>query len=194
LAGPRQRPASARPVTVVWPASAGCSPSRPRLTIWFGCQSWWEVGRNHARTLPRACATRQKPSKSTQKAVSVRHSLQLEREFPIRARQIALQHDFFRSLLRRTSRRRAPECRSPSSGGFGGVSCYFPSATCRSASRHCESCFGVAAELSKVHWVRLEMVEVSCAEWAPGRLLRQVVYLGEYGDNPATDVRRSPPG
>jgi hypothetical protein len=60
--------------------------------------------------------------------------------------------------------------------------------------RRRESCFGVAAELSKVHWVRLEMVEVSCAEWAPGRLLRQVVYLGEYGNKPATHVRRSPPG
>ena len=29
----------------------------------------------------------------------MRHSLQLEREFRIRARQIALQRDFFRSLL-----------------------------------------------------------------------------------------------
>jgi hypothetical protein len=48
----------------------------------------------------------------------------------------------------------------------------------------------VAAELSKVDWVRSEMVEVSCAEWVPGRLLR----LGEHGDKPATDVRRCRPG
>jgi hypothetical protein len=33
LVGPKQRLASVRPVTAVWPASAGCSPSRPRLTI-----------------------------------------------------------------------------------------------------------------------------------------------------------------
>jgi hypothetical protein len=52
----------------------------------------------------------------------------------------------------------------------------------------------VAAESSKVHWVRPEMVEVDYAEWAPGRLLRQVVYLGKYGDKPATDMRRCRPG
>jgi hypothetical protein len=54
--------------------------------------------------------------------------------------------------------------------------------------------FGSPFDLSKVHWMRPEMVEVSYAEWATGRLLRQVVYLGEHGDKPATDVRRSPRG
>jgi hypothetical protein len=41
--------------------------------------------------------------------------------------------------------------------------------------------------------MRPEMLEVSYAEGATGRLLRQVVYLREDGDKPATDLRRSLP-
>jgi ATP-dependent DNA ligase len=48
--------------------------------------------------------------------------------------------------------------------------------------------------LSRVHWVRPEMVvEVSYAEWTPDGLLRHVVYLGERQDKLASEVRRSPP-
>jgi DNA ligase D-like protein (predicted ligase) len=48
--------------------------------------------------------------------------------------------------------------------------------------------------LSRVHWVRPEMVvEVSYAAWTPDGLLRHVVYLGEREDKPAIDVRRDPP-
>jgi bifunctional non-homologous end joining protein LigD len=54
--------------------------------------------------------------------------------------------------------------------------------------------FGLPLDLSKVHWMRPEMVEVSYAELAKGRLLRQVVYPGEHGDKPATDLRRTPRG
>ena len=36
-----------------------------------------------------------------------------------------------------------------------------------------ESRFGSPLKLSKVHWVRPEMIEVSYGEWASGRLLRQ---------------------
>jgi DNA ligase D-like protein (predicted ligase) len=55
--------------------------------------------------------------------------------------------------------------------------------------------FGSPLELSRVHWVRPEMVvEVSYVEWTPDGLLRQVVYLGEREDKPAIDVRRDPPG
>jgi DNA ligase D-like protein (predicted ligase) len=49
-------------------------------------------------------------------------------------------------------------------------------------------------QLSKVHWVRPEMViEVSYAEWTPDGLLRHVVYLGEREDKPAVEVRRERP-
>ena len=55
--------------------------------------------------------------------------------------------------------------------------------------------FGSPLVLSRVHWVRPEMVvEVSYAEWTPDGLLRHVVYLGEREDKAAIDVRRDPPG
>jgi bifunctional non-homologous end joining protein LigD len=56
------------------------------------------------------------------------------------------------------------------------------------------SCFGSPLVLSRVHWVRPEMVvEVSYVEWTPDGLLRHVVYLGERQDKLASEVRRSPP-
>jgi ATP-dependent DNA ligase len=55
--------------------------------------------------------------------------------------------------------------------------------------------FGSPLVLSRVHWVRPEMVvEVSYAEWTPDGLLRHVVYLGEREDKSAGDVRRPRPG
>jgi ATP-dependent DNA ligase len=54
--------------------------------------------------------------------------------------------------------------------------------------------FGSPLVLSRVHWVRPEMVvEVSFVEWTPDGLLRHVVYLGERDDKPVIDVRRDPP-
>jgi DNA ligase D-like protein (predicted ligase) len=54
--------------------------------------------------------------------------------------------------------------------------------------------FGLPLVLSRVHWVRPEMVaEVSYVEWTPDGFLRHVVYLGEREDKLATEVRRSPP-
>ena len=54
--------------------------------------------------------------------------------------------------------------------------------------------FGSPLVLSRVHWVRPEIVvEVSYVEWTPDGLLRHVVYLGEREDKLAVDVRRSPP-
>jgi DNA ligase D-like protein (predicted ligase) len=51
--------------------------------------------------------------------------------------------------------------------------------------------FGSPLVLSRIHWVRPEMVvEVSYAEWTPDGLLRHVVYLGEREDKQASDVRR----
>jgi bifunctional non-homologous end joining protein LigD len=54
--------------------------------------------------------------------------------------------------------------------------------------------FGSPLVLSRVHWVRPEMVvEVSYAEWTPDGLLRHIVYLGEREDKPAIEVRRNRP-
>jgi bifunctional non-homologous end joining protein LigD len=54
--------------------------------------------------------------------------------------------------------------------------------------------FGSPLVLSRVHWVRPEMVvEVTYGEWTPDGLLRHVVYLGEREDKLATEVRRSRP-
>ena len=54
--------------------------------------------------------------------------------------------------------------------------------------------FGSPLVLSRVHWVRPEMVvEVSYVEWTPDGLLRHVVYLGERQDKLAREVSRSPP-
>jgi ATP-dependent DNA ligase len=54
--------------------------------------------------------------------------------------------------------------------------------------------FGSPLVLSRVHWVRPEMVvEVTYVEWTPDGLLRHVVYLGERQDELAIEVRRSRP-
>jgi bifunctional non-homologous end joining protein LigD len=54
--------------------------------------------------------------------------------------------------------------------------------------------FGSPLVLSRVHWVRPEMVvEVSYVEWTPDGLLRHVVYLGEREDKLAIEVRRNRP-
>ncbi len=54
--------------------------------------------------------------------------------------------------------------------------------------------FGSPLVLSRVHWVRAEMVvEVSFVEWTPDGLLRHVVYLGEREDKPAVAVTRPRP-
>jgi bifunctional non-homologous end joining protein LigD len=56
-----------------------------------------------------------------------------------------------------------------------------------------DSRFGTPLVLSRVHWVRPEMVvEVSYLTWTEDGLLRQVVYLGEREDKPAAEVRRDP--
>jgi bifunctional non-homologous end joining protein LigD len=54
--------------------------------------------------------------------------------------------------------------------------------------------FGSPLVLSRVHWVRPEVVvEVSYVEWTPDGLLRHVVYLGERDDKLASEVRRDRP-
>jgi bifunctional non-homologous end joining protein LigD len=54
--------------------------------------------------------------------------------------------------------------------------------------------FGSPLELSRVHWVRPELVvEVKYLAWTSDNLLRQVVYEGLREDKPAADVRREVP-
>ena len=57
-----------------------------------------------------------------------------------------------------------------------------------------ESRFGSQLVLSRVHWVRPELVtEVSYLTWTEDNLLRQVVYEGLREDKPAREVRRATP-
>ena len=54
--------------------------------------------------------------------------------------------------------------------------------------------FGSPLVLSRVHWVRPELVaEVKYLTWTEDNLLRQVVYEGLREDKPATEVRRAVP-
>jgi DNA ligase D-like protein (predicted ligase) len=54
--------------------------------------------------------------------------------------------------------------------------------------------FGSPVVLSRVHWVRPELVaEVKYLTWTDDNLLRQVVYEGLREDKPATEVRRPVP-
>ena len=58
----------------------------------------------------------------------------------------------------------------------------------------CSSRFGSPLVLSRVHWVRPELVaEVKYLAWPGDNLLRQVVYEGLREDKPATEVRREMP-
>jgi len=55
-----------------------------------------------------------------------------------------------------------------------------------------DSRFGSPLQLSRVHWVRPELVvEVTFLNWTDDGLLRQVVYQGLREDKPARHVRRS---
>lgn len=54
--------------------------------------------------------------------------------------------------------------------------------------------FGAPLKLSKVHWVRPEIVvEVTYLVWTDDNLLRQVSYQGQREDKPARQVVRSIP-
>ena len=57
-----------------------------------------------------------------------------------------------------------------------------------------ESRFGSPLQLSKVHWVRPQVVvEVTYLTWTEEKLLRHVAYLGQREDKPARQVVRSVP-
>ena len=57
-----------------------------------------------------------------------------------------------------------------------------------------DSRFGSPLTLSRVHWVRPELVaEVKYLTWTEDNLLRQVVYEGLREDKPAAEVRRATP-
>ena len=55
--------------------------------------------------------------------------------------------------------------------------------------------FGSPLKLSRVHWVKPELVvEVTCLTWTEDKLLRQVLYQGQREDKPARQVVRLSPG
>ena len=55
--------------------------------------------------------------------------------------------------------------------------------------------FGGPLALSKVHWVRPELVaEMTYLSWSEDGLLRHTVFVGLREDKPANDVRREAPG
>lgn len=57
-----------------------------------------------------------------------------------------------------------------------------------------ESRFGSPLQLSKVHWVRPEVVvEVTYLTWTQDNLLRQVSYQGQREDKPVRQVVRPVP-
>jgi len=57
-----------------------------------------------------------------------------------------------------------------------------------------DSRFGSPLTISRVHWVRPELVaEVKYLAWTEDNLLRQVVYEGLREDEPAAEVRRAVP-
>jgi bifunctional non-homologous end joining protein LigD len=57
-----------------------------------------------------------------------------------------------------------------------------------------DSRFGSPLKLSKVHWVRPEVVvEVTYLTWTEDNLLRQVSYQGQREDKPALQVVRPIP-
>ena len=57
-----------------------------------------------------------------------------------------------------------------------------------------DSRFGSPLTLSRVHWVRPELVaEVKYLSWTEDNLLRQVVYEGLREDKSAAEVRRAVP-
>ena len=57
-----------------------------------------------------------------------------------------------------------------------------------------DSRFGRPLALSKVHWVRPELVaEITYLSWTEDGLLRHTVFLGLREDKPAPEVRREAP-
>jgi ATP-dependent DNA ligase len=54
--------------------------------------------------------------------------------------------------------------------------------------------FGGPLALSKVHWVRPELVaEITYLSWSDDGLLRHTVFVGLREDKPASEVRREQP-
>ena len=89
----------------------------------------------------------------------------------------------------------APASTPPSLNGYGDCCSRSRPTRCRSTLPPPRgSRFGSPLVLSRVHWVRPELVaEVKFLTWTDDNLLRQVVYEGLREDKPAAEVRRSTP-
>jgi ATP-dependent DNA ligase len=63
--------------------------------------------------------------------------------------------------------------------------------SCRYPHLHCAGRFGGPLALSKVHWVRPELVaEITYRGWTDEPLLRHTVFAGLREDKPAREARR----
>ena len=87
-----------------------------------------------------------------------------------------------------------PACRRRRSPSSTAASRRSPSRKCRSTFRRRETRFGGRLVLSKVHWVRPELVaEITYLTWAEDGLLRHTVFIGLRDDKPPREVRRERP-
>ena len=89
----------------------------------------------------------------------------------------------------------APASTAPSWNGYGGGCSRLPTDKMPLDVPPPRSTrFGSPLVLSRVHWVRPELVaEVKFLTWTGDNLLRQVVYEGLREDKPAAEVRREVP-
>ena len=87
-----------------------------------------------------------------------------------------------------------PASTPPSLSACGAGYSRLPLPGCRSVPPPRSTRFGSALVLSRVQWVRPELVvEVMFIAWTEDNLLRQVVYKGLREDKPAAEVRREMP-
>lgn len=81
-----------------------------------------------------------------------------------------------------------------SSVSSGSLSLSLPSIFSRSHSNMARKSIGSPLQLSRVHWVRPQIVvEVTYLTWTDDGLLRQVSYQGQREDKPARQVVRAAP-
>ena len=85
------------------------------------------------------------------------------------------------------ARHRHERSRTEAPGRSAGAAAGAEDASCRPTPR--DNRFGSPLKLSKVHWIRPEVVvEVTYLTWTEGGLLRAVLYQGQRADKPARQV------
>ena len=91
-------------------------------------------------------------------------------------------------------RRYSPALTRRSLSGYGEGCSRLRPTRCHSRFHRRAAALRIAAQLTRVHWVRPELVaEVKYLAWTGDNLLRQVVYEGLREDKPAAEVSREMP-